>query len=278
MSQPSLFKPRQFPVETLDISAVAWHTDGAPSRTSKALATLGDSGSILVRRLAEPEKVAGLNGEGERTVHYRVINGNGRLEDLYALGETHISAKVAPADFTDLEVAAHTLSHQVNHRQNPLQEARATKALLDGVIAAGIPIEEAYRYISEQLGLPRKALEERLKLTELPEEVERALLDNKLSATTAKRLGRLSEKEKAEALQVLSNEGKLTAEGLKGIRQVRRDDELENVPSGLFDTPLEAGATMSDDFDAAVQRKLQLGHDPLDLIARIHELADGVHA
>ena len=96
MSQPSLFRPRQFPAETLAISAVAWSTDGAPSRTSKALATLGDSGSILVRRLPQPEAVPALDGEGERTVRYRVINGNGRLEDLHALGETHVVAKVAP--------------------------------------------------------------------------------------------------------------------------------------------------------------------------------------
>lgn len=277
MSQPSLFRPRQFPAETLAISAVAWSTDGAPSRTSKALATLGDSGSILVRRLPQPEAVPALDGEGERTVRYRVINGNGRLEDLHALGETHVVAKVAPADFTDLEAAAHTLSHQVNHRQNPLQEARATRALLDGVIAAGIPAEEAHRYIGEQLGLPRKALEERLKLTALPGEVERALLDKKLSATTAKRLVSLSEKEKAEALQVLSSEGRLTAKGLKGIRQARRDGELEGLPKGLFESPPPAEAE-ADDFDAAVRRKLQQGHDPLDLIARIRELAGGVHA
>ena len=276
MSQPSLFRPRQFPAETLAISAVAWSTDGAPSRTSKALATLGDSGSILVRRLPQPEAVPALDGEGERTVRYRVINGNGRLEDLHALGETHVVAKVAPADFTDLEAAAHTLSHQVNHRQNPLQEARATKTLLDGVIAAGVPVGEAYRFIGEQLGLPRKALEERLKLTELPEEVERALLENKLSATTAKRLGALTEQEKEAALQVLSSEGKLTAKGLKHIRQARRDSELDAVPHGLFDPAPPVGETEADDFDAAVRRKLQLGYDPLDLVVRVHELAGGV--
>ncbi len=130
---------------------------------------------VLQPIVVRPGKEPGPNAQ-----LYHLIAGERRWLASRKAGKTHIPAIVR--DIPNDQVAVLTIIENL-HRQdlNPMQHARAFQSLAEEF---GLTQEE----VSARIGMPRSVVANYLRLTRLPEEVQKAVEDGRLSFGHAKAL------------------------------------------------------------------------------------------
>jgi ParB family chromosome partitioning protein len=141
-----------------------------------ALAELAES--IKVHGVMQPVVVRPLKSPGANAELYHLIAGERRWLASKRAGKTHIPAIVR--DLTPSEVMVLTIIENL-HRQdlNPMQHARAFFRLMD-------EFRLTQDEVAQKIGVPRSAVSNYLRLTRLPEFVQKAIEDGRLTFGHAK--------------------------------------------------------------------------------------------
>jgi ParB-like chromosome segregation protein Spo0J len=220
--QTSLFEAKKTRLANIKISLIAPWQSTRKGHTTKAITSLGFNSSILV-----VERKTG-------NYKYKLVDGQGRLDDAVMLNLISIPANILPASTTDLELAAHRASRNLNRRNNPILEAKALAEIVDALTDEGLAHEEALKAISDLQGIGIPTQRRLLKLIQIPAWAQTAVADNTLSVSTANQLLELRQEqvEELEALHVMN--GKLTAADLKTVRTANRHEEITKLPPTLF--------------------------------------------
>lgn len=112
---------------------------------------------------------------------YELVDGERRLRAVKLLGWTQVPVRMAV--YTDAEVRALALASALQRKElNAIEEARAFKAAIDAGDAAG-PTE-----LAKQLGLSQGHVSNRLRLLELPEKAQAAVISREITPTQAREL------------------------------------------------------------------------------------------
>ena len=125
-------------------------------------------------------------GDGQgAALRYELVDGERRLRAVKLLGWKTIRAEIG--DYTDAQVRAIVLATALQRKDlNAIEEARAMKAALDAGDAAG-PTE-----LAQQLGLSQGQVSNRLRLLELPADVQVKIISREIPPSHA-RAGALRE-------------------------------------------------------------------------------------
>ena len=229
-----------------------------------ALATL--AASIKQLGLLQPVVVRRMEDGG-----YEIVMGERRWRAAQRAGLTHIPALVVETD--DRGALERALVENI-HRQdlNPLEEAAAYKQLIED---AGLTHEQ----LAERVGLSRPAVSNALRLLELPDLVQRFVLDGKLSAGHARALlglggnpmiERLAARVAAEAMSVRETE-ELVRRTVDGSGAGGESDPVRRV--GMPQTGLlEAGEELSEALNTRV--KVTMGRTKGKIVIEFGSLQD----
>lgn len=148
---------------------------------------------------------------------YELIAGERRLRASQIAGKATIPAIVRSATAQEkLELA---LIENIQRQDlNPLEEAFAYKRLIEGFTLT-------QQQVAEQVGKSRPAIANMIRLLDLPEEIQRALSDGKISVGKARAL--LSLRDEKEQMKVFKS---MTGEGIT-VRDVERAVEQKGAAS-----------------------------------------------
>ncbi|MFZ5645068.1 MAG: ParB/RepB/Spo0J family partition protein [Bacillota bacterium] len=137
--------------------------------------------SIREHGIVQPIVVRPLEGD-----RYELIAGERRWKACQTLGMEKIPAVVR--NYGDLEAAAVALIENVQRENlNPLEEARAYRILMEDF---GLTQED----VSKRVGKSRPFVGNMVRLLSLPEEIQKMMIDNKLSPGHARALLGISDK------------------------------------------------------------------------------------
>lgn len=230
----------------------------------EALATL--AASIKQLGLLQPVVVRRMPDDG-----YELVMGERRWRAAQRAGLSLIPALVVETD--DRGALERALVENI-HRQdlNPLEEAAAYKQLIED---AGLTHEQ----LAERVGLSRPAVSNALRLLDLPDQVQRLVLDGKLSAGHAKALLGL-----ADHPLIVRVAARVAAEGLsvRDTEQLVRStttDPVDRAPertrregAGTDAGLLEAAEIMSDALGTPV--KVTMGRSKGKIVIEIGSTED----
>jgi len=148
---------------------------------------------------------------------YELIAGERRLRASKLIGNKEIPAIVRKADNQEkLELAI--IENVQRHNLNAIEEAKAYKRLKEEF---GLTQEE----IAKKLGKGRVAVANTMRLLELPVEIQRGLIENKITEGHARAILGLENPEKQRALYELILKDKLT------VRDVENKVREINIPT-----------------------------------------------
>jgi ParB/RepB/Spo0J family partition protein len=171
---------------------------------------------------------------------FTVAEGRRRVLAAREAGLVYIPAVVYP-EHTPLNVAAAmTLTGNTARRPNPLAELEA----IERFVSEGANAQQ----ISRELGISMATVEARMRLGSLPSELRQALADGRLAPGVAEQAARLDAERQQQLVRLLRareehfpTEGAwqraVTGRDVREARQVRRDQQVEALPSSVFETP-----------------------------------------
>lgn len=183
----------------------------------KAIDELAES--IKIHGVIQPIVVRKLGNK------YEIIAGERRYKASVLAGKTNIPAIITTLD--DKESAEIALIENIQ-RQNltPIEEAISYKKILDMGYLTQVTL-------GEKLGKTQSTIANKLRLLNLDEDVQEALMKNKISERHARSLLRLDNSEQIKMLNRIINE-RLTVRKLdEEIEKVlKNSDEIEEIESG----------------------------------------------
>lgn len=167
---------------------------------------------------------------------YELIMGERRLQAAKLAGLTKISAIVREAtDQQKLELAI--IENVQRHDLNPVEEARSYEQLVQEF---GLKQEE----VAEKVGKSRSAVANKLRLLGLPVEIQRAIIEGKITEGHAKAILAIDNPEKQRALFDLILKSNLTVRQTEDKtreisvrthkRIVARDPEIKKIEDDLI--------------------------------------------
>lgn len=228
VEQESLFEPLQPTQETIRIDEVApWSNDGARSPIKGSIKALGMLDPVTVQALPASQQY-----------RYRVRAGKRRLTSCRDLGLETVPAVVLPAEMGEIEAALVPLAENILRRENPLHEAREIRSFFDACRASGMPEDDIRPYLTG-LGFPATVIDQRLKLLELPPEIQQGIADGKVKPSVAAKVANRSKADQHVYVQQLQNAGKLTGKDVVALRKVQVQNSLESLSDALFEPPDE---------------------------------------
>lgn len=145
--------------------------------------------SIKKHGILQPLVVTAVEGEEGQ---YELIAGERRLRASQALGLKTVPAIVKKAD-NETKLAWALIENIQRHNLNAVEEAKAYKQLLDEY---HLTQEE----VAERVGKGRSVVANALRLLELPDEIQQAIVDRRISAGHAKALAGLPTLEEQKKL------------------------------------------------------------------------------
>ena len=144
--------------------------DDALKDLAASIKTYGIIQPLVLRRIGEK---------------YEIIAGERRYKAAKIAGLTSVPAVLARID--DKKSAEVAIAENVQRKElNPIEEAKSYEALLK----VGFMSKEMFAH---KLGIPLSLMEQKLKLLTLPQEIQDALLANKISERHARSLMKLKE-------------------------------------------------------------------------------------
>jgi ParB/RepB/Spo0J family partition protein len=248
--QQLLFKPRNIVFEKVHIDTIRLSGVEPPlGKTRKSIALLGCFDPVTLRYLG-----------GDKP--YELCDGQDRISNLIAFGLEEVDAVVLPQETTDAEAALIGFLANAARRDNPIDEALKLKRVLDTGIAVG--------ELAALIGVSKATLEQRVHLLELPASLIEAAKNGVISASVALALTKLPQDEQAQLETVLRQHGKLTANDVKTVRRVRKEESLAELEEALFnehDLPLPL-----ETFRRAVLTALSHGLEVRELVEAVEEV------
>jgi len=155
---------------------------------------------------------------------YELIAGERRLRAAKRAGLGEVPVVVR--EVSDAEAYALALVENIQREDlNPVEEARAYERLEEEL---GLTQSE----LAEHLGKSRSAIANATRLLELPEAVQRMLVDGDLTAGHARALVALSDGEATRIASQVVEEGLSVREAEKLAQRARRDEDASNGSSG----------------------------------------------
>jgi ParB-like chromosome segregation protein Spo0J len=248
--QQLLFKPRTAVFERVRIDDILLSDVEPPlGKTRKSIALLGCFDPVTLRYIS-----------GDKP--YELCDGQDRIGNLIAFGFEEVDAVVLPQETTDAEAALIGFLANVARRDNPIDEALKLKRVLD----TGIAIDE----LAALIGVPKATLEQRGNLLELPAALIEAAKNGVMGASVALAITKLPQGEQTQLADILKQHGKLTANDVKTVRRVRKEENLAELEEALFSehdfpSPLET-------FKRAVLTALSHGLEARELVEAIEEV------
>ena len=170
------------------------------------------------------------DGEGK---NYKLRDGRRRLQAAIKLEMEFIPSKVYSLE--SISGIALTLDSNVQRSSNPVAEYEAIVAFMDEAKAKGVTVTE--RDISQATGMKIQTIRKRMKLAQVPNEIIDAVADRKVALGVAEGIARLNETEKGALLDKFREEGKITGNDLREVRQVKINKATGEIPSEVFDMP-----------------------------------------
>lgn len=226
MEQESLFEPLEPTLQIIRLDEIQpWTNDGARSPIRASIQQLGMIDPVTVQEL--------LAGSQYR---YKVRAGKRRLTNCRDLGLETVPAVVLPAEMGEVEAALIPLAENILRRENPLHEAREIRSFFDACRASGMPEDDIRPYLTG-LGFPAAVIDQRLKLLELPPEIQQGLVEGKVKPSVAAKVANRSPQDQQVYVRKLSEAGKLTAKDVTNLRKMQVQQTLETLPDALFTLP-----------------------------------------
>ncbi len=142
--------------------------------------------SIATQGQLHPIAVRVAPGHSPAKPAYELVDGERRLRAAKLLGWKEIRAEVG--EYSDAQVRAIVLATALQRKElNAIEEARAFRAAIDAGDAAGST------ELAKQLGLSQGHVSNRLRLLELPSNVQAAVISREISPTNARTLATLKD-------------------------------------------------------------------------------------
>lgn len=248
--QQLLFKPRKVVFEKVRVDDILLSDVEPPfGKTRKSIALLGCFDPVTLRYVG-----------GDKP--YELCDGQDRISNLIKFGLEEVDAVVLPKETTDAEAALIGFLANAARRDNPIDEALKLKR----VLGTGIAIGE----LASLIGVAKATLEQRVSLLELPQLLIDAAKEGVISASVALAITKLPEREQTQLEHALQQHGKLTANDVKTVRRVRKEETLAELEEALFSehdipSPLET-------FKTAVLTALSQGLEARELIEAVEEV------
>ena len=182
--------------------------------------------SVLHQGMLMPLLVRPFKGD-----HFEIVAGERRWRAAIAAGLEHVPCLVRALDDEDA-VLAQLAENLQRTRLDPLAESRGYAALRQAGLSGG--------EIAKRLGRSRSVVYDRLKLIDLGSEARAALLDGRLSASTARLVARLPEDLQAEAIEeTVGYDGQpLEVEHARLALEAEFVHDLEKAPFDVADETL----------------------------------------
>ena len=173
---------------------------------------------IIVTRIAEGK--------------YELIAGERRLRASKLIGNKEIPAIVRSAGGQEkLELAI--IENVQRHDLNPIEEAKAYKRLRE-------EFRLTQEEIAKKLGKGRVAIANTMRLLDLPVEIQRGLIENKISAGHARAILGLDNPEKQRALYELILKGNLTVRDAENkVREITAPSHTRRISARAADPEIQ---------------------------------------
>ena len=143
----------------------------------------------------------------EKDGFYQLISGSRRVRAAQELGWKTIEAKI----ISKLEPEWTTLAENLVRSENPIKEMQAIKKLID----IGFTPKE----IATNLGISRSQVDQKLRLQEIPEDLQTAVETNKVSFSAIRELMSTPESIKNELIENWRNGNELSLKTIKNSKQ-----------------------------------------------------------
>lgn len=194
---------------------------GEANQIIKSVGTVGVLQSLLLKPSADSAYV------------FEIVEGNRRDHSARHFGLTHVPALIT--DGSGVQLAAARAIANTARSSNPVQEARAWQAVMDGGVYGDV------NALARDLGVPVATVKQRLRLMKLPEELLDGILQRKIAEGTAEKIANLDVAYRSRALVMYSE---VTAKGerftdahLKEVRTRREGDLTRTVLGALGALP-----------------------------------------
>lgn len=260
VEQEPLFQPLEPVQRTVRLDEVApWSTKGARSPVEATISAFSMINPVTLQELPPGQQY-----------RYKVLAGKRRLTATQKLGRESVRAVVFPAETGAIEGALVPLIENVLRRDNPLDEAHKIREFADAAIAAGLPQKDVKPYLTG-LGFPASVIDQRLKLLELPPEIQQGIAQGKVKPSVAAKIANRSKVDQQVYVEQLQIAGKLSGKDVTNLRKVQVQQTLESLPDALF--------ALSED-DSTFRAKWTLeallaeGFSKSALLHMIHELPE----
>ena len=163
----------------------------------------------------------------------RLRDGRRRLQAAIKLEHNNIPVKEYALE--SISGVALTLDSNAQRSANPIAEFEAIQEFVAEASAKGKTVTEQDIY--QATGMPVQTIRKRLKLVQLPTEIKDAVGERKVALGVAESIAPLQEYQKGQLLDKFRDVGKLTGNDVHEVKQVKQKEEIEGIPSEVFDLP-----------------------------------------
>lgn len=162
----------------------------------------------------------------KRAGKYEIIDGRRRLASMKRQGIESTEAKV----FTGLkpaQIAIMTLVANYARSHNLISELEALKELESKKVE-----EDTLR---KYMNVTKNKVHQLKRLADLPENLYKALAENRISESIAKAVAVMNKKQQRKLSKIYSSTGKLTANDLKELKDQAKQDFADSIDDNLFE-------------------------------------------
>jgi ParB/RepB/Spo0J family partition protein len=185
----------------------------------------------------------------KRAGKYEIIDGRRRLATMKQQGIESTEAKV----FTGLkpaQIAIMTLVANYARSHNLISELEALKELESKKVD-----EDTLR---KYMNVTKNKVHQLRRLADLPENLYKALAENRISESIAKAVAVMNKKQQKKLSKIYDTTGKLTANDLKELKDQAKQDLAANMDESLFVVPDQVSRVVKEIQDMPDGNKVRL--------------------
>jgi ParB/RepB/Spo0J family partition protein len=185
----------------------------------------------------------------KRSGKYEIIDGRRRLATMKQQGIESTEAKV----FTGLkpaQIAIMTLVANYARSHNLISELEALKELESKKVD-----EDTLR---KYMNVTKNKVHQLRRLADLPENLYKALAENRISESIAKAVAVMNKKQQKKLSKIYDTNGKLTANDLKELKDQAKQDLAANMDESLFVVPDQVSRVVKEIQDMPDGNKVRL--------------------
>lgn len=163
----------------------------------------------------------------------RLLDGRRRLQAAITLDLEQVPYKIY--NLSNISNVALILDSNVQRSSNPIAEYEAILEFIVEAKAEDVIVDE--KDISQATGMKVQTIRKRMKLSQVPHEIIDAVAERKVALGVAESIATLNEYQKGQLLDKFRDVGKLTGNDVHEVKQVKRKEAIEGIPSDVFDLP-----------------------------------------